>query len=163
MTFFPFGCRCLYLLLLSCVCLVLSLYLHVIDCTWICLLTWTSANPPSSPYCPSCTCRCLITQLAPLSLLGFTWLNWLYWFYVLGWIFCYLTAQPPYLIKALLLADLLVKLARSCRLASLPHLGVHNVQCALHILVIGRTVQGCTKFLPHWSRLCHCLCLCPTL
>ena len=54
-----------------------------------------------------------------------------------------------HLVKALLLADLLVKLARSRRLAPLPHLGVHNVQCALHILVIGLTVQRCTKFLPH--------------
>ena len=116
MTFFPFGCRCLYLLLLSCVCLAPSLYLHVIDRTWmfvdldisqstqlsilpilylvvlVCTYLITQLTPLSVL---GCTCRCLITQLAPLFLLGFTWLNWLYWLYVLGWTCCYLMAQPP--------------------------------------------------------------------
>ena len=80
-----------------------------------------------------------LVELAVLvALVVLTWLNFLLF-----------DGTPAHLVKALLLADLLVKLARSCRLASLPHLGVHDVQCAMHMLVIGVTVQCCTKFLPH--------------
>ena len=59
-----------------------------------------------------------------------TWLNFLLF-----------DGTPAHLVKALLLADLLVKLARSRRLAPLPHLGVHNV-CNVHCTCLSSASQS---------------------
>ena len=73
-----------------------------------------------------------------------TWLNFLLF-----------NSTTAHLVKALLLADLLVKLARSRRLAPLPHLGVHILD-AIGVTVQrddddddDDDVQRCTKLLPH--------------